>query len=83
MPHWKVGRFWEHNLSFFKKYSNFKWAPEFQEAFEGLKVYLQSPKVLSQLKECENLFLYLGVADLAISTLLVWEEGEIQHPVLL
>jgi ABC-type protease/lipase transport system fused ATPase/permease subunit len=36
---------------------------------------------LSQLRECENLFLYLGVADLTISTLLVREEGEIQHPV--
>lgn len=34
---------------------------------------------MSQLRECENLFLYLGVADLAISTLLVREEGEIQH----
>lgn len=34
---------------------------------------------MSQLRECKNLFLYLGVADLAISTLLVREEGEIQH----
>lgn len=81
MPHWKVGRFGEHNLLLFKKYSNFKWTLEFQEAFEGLKVYLQSLKVLSQLRKCKNLFLYLDVADLTISILLLREEGKIQHPV--
>jgi len=40
---------------------------------------LLSPKILPQSRENEDLFIYLGVADLAISSLLVIEDAGVLH----
>ncbi|VFQ94712.1 unnamed protein product, partial [Cuscuta campestris] len=73
----------ERSLPFFtilKGGGNFQWTAECQEAFEHLKEYLSSPPVLSKPLAGDVLFLYLGVAHLAVSSVLLREEG-VQKPV--
>ncbi|VFQ81279.1 unnamed protein product [Cuscuta campestris] len=60
---------------------NFQWTAECQEAFEHLKAYLSSPPVLSKPLARDVLFLYLGVAHLAVSSVLLREEEGVQKPV--
>lgn len=72
-----ISRLGECNLRFFKILMNiikFECTPECQKAFEELKAYLSSPKILSQPTENESLFLYLGVSDQTVSVVLVREE---------
>ena len=59
--------------------TTFEWTEDCQKAFEELKTHLLSPKILPQSRENEDLFLYLGVADLAISSLLVIEDAGVLH----
>lgn len=51
---------------------------EAYQAFEELKKYLSSMPLLSQPELSEELFLYLVVSPIAISAVLVWEEGKLQ-----
>lgn len=67
----------ERSLPFFqvlKKVGAFSWTAECQRAFEDLKEYLASPPVLSKPERGEVLFVYLAVADGAISSVLVRED---------
>ncbi|GLU18539.1 hypothetical protein SLE2022_348350 [Rubroshorea leprosula] len=80
-------------LSFFKimrlaaqkdeygKQKKFAWNFECQAAFDELKSYLSSPPLLTKADDGEILYLYLGIADEAISSVLVREEGKQQKPV--
>ena len=60
---------------------SFEWTAEYQQAFKDLKAYLSSPPLLSPSKPGEELFLYLVVSLVAVSTALVREEERIQKPI--
>jgi len=60
---------------------SFKWTAKCQQAFEDLKAYLPSLSLLSPSQPGEELFLYLAVSLIAISTTLVREEDKVQKPV--
>ncbi|GKV00924.1 hypothetical protein SLEP1_g13532 [Rubroshorea leprosula] len=63
------------------KQKKFEWNPECQDAFDELKSYLSSPPLLTKAKDGEILYLYLGISDEAISSVLIREEGKQQKPV--
>ena len=74
----------EKGLPFFKALSrtkDFVWDVECQEAFNELKKCLASPPVLTKPKMGEPLYLYLAVAEEAVSSVLVREENKRQRPV--
>ncbi|KAK3010726.1 hypothetical protein RJ639_012128 [Escallonia herrerae] len=52
-----------------------------QKLFEELKAYLGSPPLLSKPLPGEDLFLYLSITEVAVSTVLVREEDEVQKPI--
>ncbi|KAL2247804.1 UNVERIFIED_CONTAM: Retrovirus-related Pol polyprotein from transposon [Sesamum indicum] len=52
-----------------------------KEALQELKEYLTKPPLLANPKEGETLFLYLGVSENAVSSVLVREEASNQNPV--
>ena len=60
---------------------SFEWTAEYQQAFKDLKAYLSYPPLLSPSKPGEELFLYLLVSLVAVSTALVREEERIQKPI--
>ena len=53
---------------------SFEWADECQKAFKDLKKYLSSPPLLSPPKPGEELYLYIAVSQVVISTALVRDE---------
>ncbi|GKV11423.1 hypothetical protein SLEP1_g22684 [Rubroshorea leprosula] len=63
------------------KQKKFAWNSECQAAFDELKSYLCSPPLLTKADDGEILYLYLGISDEAISSVLVREEGKQQKPV--
>ncbi|KAK3013273.1 hypothetical protein RJ639_009594 [Escallonia herrerae] len=52
-----------------------------QKSFEELKTYLSSPPLLSKSLLGKNLFLYLSVTEVAVSTVLIREEDGVQKPI--
>ena len=69
-------------LPFFKVLKQaFQWTNECEVAFQNLKEYLAKPPLLSLSIEGENLFLYLVVSQIAVSSTLICEESKIQRPV--
>ena len=54
---------------------------ECKAAFQNLKEYLAEPPLLSPSIEGEDLFLYLVVSQIAISSALIREKSKIQLPV--
>ncbi|GAA0145877.1 hypothetical protein LIER_42884 [Lithospermum erythrorhizon] len=72
----------DRNLPFFKNLrrassTKFYWDDECHKAFEELKEYSGSPKLLSQLEPWDMLHLYLDVSNRAISSVLICEvEGQ-------
>ncbi|KAK3013984.1 hypothetical protein RJ639_008144 [Escallonia herrerae] len=58
-----------------KNIKNFEWMTECQAAFDALKEYLASPSFLSKPVPGEELFLYLAIAESAVSAVLVQEEN--------
>ena len=52
---------------------------ECEAAFQNLKEYLAKPPLLSLSIEGENLFLYLVVSQIAVSSTLICEESKIQR----
>ena len=62
-------------LPFFRTLrKSFEWTDECQKAFKDLKKYLSSAPLLSLSKLGEELYLYLVVSQVAVSTVLVREE---------
>ncbi|KAK3025696.1 hypothetical protein RJ639_041701 [Escallonia herrerae] len=64
-----------------KNMKNFEWTAECQTSFDELKEYLASPPILSKPVMGEDLFLYLAVAEFAVSAVLVREQDDQQLPV--
>ncbi|GLU06784.1 hypothetical protein SLE2022_237810 [Rubroshorea leprosula] len=60
------------------KQKKFEWSQECQAAFDELKSYLSSPPLLTKAVDGEILYLYLGISDEAISSVLVREEARQQ-----
>ncbi|GKV43341.1 hypothetical protein SLEP1_g50644 [Rubroshorea leprosula] len=54
---------------------------ECQAAFDELKSYLSSPPLLTKAVDGEILYLYLGISDEAISSVLLREEAKQQKPI--
>ena len=48
---------------------------QYQKSFDALKEYLKEVPLLTRLKIRETLYLYLGISDEAISTVLIRKEG--------
>ena len=68
-------------LPFFRTLKkSFEWTAKCQQVFEDLKAYLSSPPWLIPSQPGEELFLYLAIFLVAVSTALVREE-DIQKPV--
>ncbi|GKV18385.1 hypothetical protein SLEP1_g28780 [Rubroshorea leprosula] len=63
------------------KQKKFEWSQECQTAFNELKSYLSSPPLLTKAIDGEILYLYLGISDEAISSVLVREEAKKQKPI--
>ncbi|GKV46475.1 hypothetical protein SLEP1_g53456 [Rubroshorea leprosula] len=63
------------------KQKKFEWSKECQVAFEELKSYLSSPPLLTKAVDGELLYLYLGISNEAISSVLVREEARQQKPI--
>ncbi|GKV42157.1 hypothetical protein SLEP1_g49594 [Rubroshorea leprosula] len=63
------------------KQKKFEWTQECQTAFDELKSYLSSPPLLTKAIDGEILYLYLGISDEAISSVLVREETKQQKPI--
>ena len=79
-----LSRLTEKDLPFYKalaKMKGFVWNSECQEAFGKLKEYLASLPVLTKPQMGEPLYLYLAVAEEAVSSVLVREEDRRQRPV--
>ncbi|KAL2253357.1 UNVERIFIED_CONTAM: Retrovirus-related Pol polyprotein from transposon [Sesamum indicum] len=79
-----ISRSADKSLPFFRilrKPKNFEWNEECEKALHELKKYLTTPPLLANPKEHEELFLYLGVSEHAVSSVLVREEGGQQNPI--
>ena len=59
----------------------FEWINECQKAFEELKAYMTSLLLLSPSKPNKELFLYLTISPMAISSTMIQEEDCVQLPV--
>ncbi|GKV05156.1 hypothetical protein SLEP1_g17198 [Rubroshorea leprosula] len=82
--HQFIARSAERCLPFFKALrepKNFQWTDECQWAFDELKQYLASAPLLSKLVEGESLYLYLGVTEEVVSSVLLKEENKNQKPI--
>ncbi|KAK3005047.1 hypothetical protein RJ639_015944 [Escallonia herrerae] len=74
----------ERCLPFFKALKNIKnieWTDECQTSFDKLKEYLTSLPLLSKPIPGEDLFLYLAVAESAVSAVLILEQDGRQFPI--
>ena len=70
-----VSRATDKCLPFFRTLKkSFEWTDECQQAFEELKAYLFTPPLLSPSQPGEELFLYLAVSPVTVSTTLIREE---------
>ncbi|GKV12323.1 hypothetical protein SLEP1_g23482 [Rubroshorea leprosula] len=63
------------------KLKKFEWTSECQTAFNDLKSYLSSPPLLTKAMKGEILYLYLGISDAAVSSVLIREADKQQKPV--
>ncbi|KAK3035938.1 hypothetical protein RJ639_031361 [Escallonia herrerae] len=68
-------------LKAIRKAKDFEWTEECQKSFEELKLYLSSPPLLTKPVTGEDLFLYLSISEVAVSTVLIQEEGGKQRPI--
>ncbi|XP_004301000.1 PREDICTED: uncharacterized protein LOC101306143 [Fragaria vesca subsp. vesca] len=57
------------------------WGTEQEEAFKQIKAYLTSALVLSKPIPSEMLFLYIAASQLAVSSVLIRKESDIEHAV--
>ena len=53
-----------------KKWKDFQWTDECQQAFDELKLYLSRAPILSKLVPEETLYMYLVVTDHTVSAVL-------------
>ena len=60
---------------------SFEWTAECQQAFKELKAYFSALPLLSPSQPGEELFLYLAISPVVVSTALIREEEKVQKPV--
>ena len=66
-------------LPFFKTLKQaFAWTDKCEKAFQEFKHYLSNPLVLSPFKEGENLYLYLAISTIVVSSTLIREKDKTQ-----
>ncbi|GKU95991.1 hypothetical protein SLEP1_g9277 [Rubroshorea leprosula] len=63
------------------KFLGYVWTGECQQAFDELKQYLASAPLLSKPMEGESLYMYLGVIEEAVSSVILREENRNQKPI--
>ncbi|GKV42199.1 hypothetical protein SLEP1_g49636 [Rubroshorea leprosula] len=63
------------------KQKKFEWSQECQTTFDELKSYLSLPPLLTKAIDGKILYLYLGISDEAISSVLVRDEAKQQKPI--
>ena len=77
-----VSKATDKRLPFFKTLKQaFQWTEECDAAFQSLKDYLFKPPLLSPTVEGEDLFLYLAVSQIAVSSAEIHEKLKVQRPV--
>lgn len=64
-----------------KKWNDYVWTLECEEAFQRLKEYLTKAPILSRPESGENLYMYLSMSNHAVSVVLVRIEIDSQKPV--
>ncbi|XP_075098061.1 uncharacterized protein LOC142175376 [Nicotiana tabacum] len=72
-----ISRSSEKSVKFFsilKKQNQFEWTEECRQALKNLKAYLTNPPLLSKPRDGERLFVYLAVAEVVVSAVLVRED---------
>ncbi|XP_070675247.1 uncharacterized protein [Malus domestica] len=57
-----------------------KWDNKCEKGFQDLKRYLTSPLLLSKLEVAEELYIYLAISNVALSSALIREELRAQLP---
>ncbi|KAK3033998.1 hypothetical protein RJ639_033283 [Escallonia herrerae] len=78
----KIGSTLEPDLRDQLNIKNFEWTAECQTSFEALKEYLTPPpRLLSKPLAGEELFLYLAIAESAVSAVLVRNQNSKQLPI--
>ncbi|GAU23009.1 hypothetical protein TSUD_297540 [Trifolium subterraneum] len=66
-----------HFFATLRKSERFTWSPQCEEVFQKLKVFLDSPLILTRPGQGKILYLYLAVSERALNSALVQEiEGE-------
>lgn len=63
-----------------KKWKDYQWTSECEEAFVRLKEYLTKSPILSQPKKGEEFYMYLAMSNHAVSAVLIRLEEDIQKP---
>ncbi|XP_075107027.1 uncharacterized protein LOC142180009 [Nicotiana tabacum] len=78
-----ISRSSEKSIKFFsvlKKQNQFEWTEECRQALKDMKAYLTNPPLLSKPRDGERLFVYLAVAEVVVSAVLVSEDkGKQSH----
>ena len=59
----------------------FQWTDECEATFQNHKEYLAKPPLFNLSVEGEDLFLYLAVSQIIVSSALIREESKVQWPV--
>ncbi|KAK3005816.1 hypothetical protein RJ639_017565 [Escallonia herrerae] len=79
-----MSKYVERCLPFFRairKAKDFTWTEECQRSFEELRQYLVSPRLFTKPVSGEDLFLYLSVCEVAVSSVLIKEAEGKQKPI--
>lgn len=63
-----------------RKYDNFEWSPEWEEALQQLKQFLANLPLLLKPTDGETFYIYLVVAEGAVSAVFVRKEEDRQRP---
>jgi hypothetical protein len=77
-----ISRLGEKGLLFFKllkKSGKFEWTEEANEAFEKLKAYLTSSRILTPPKKHEDMMLYITTTNKVVSAAIIIERKEDGH----
>lgn len=64
-----------------KKWKDFQWMDECQQAFDELKCYLSRAPILSRPVPRETLYMYLAITDHVVSVVLLRLDQGVQKPI--
>nr|XP_033513545.1 uncharacterized protein LOC117278214 [Nicotiana tomentosiformis] len=69
-------------FSVLKKQNQFGWTEECRQALKDLKAYLTNPPLLSKPRNGERLFVYLAVAEVVVSAVLVRKDKDFNAKII-